>query len=121
MQFYTKQHQTYGGIDLHARTMYVCILNQAGDILVHPNMKSSPDALLRTIAPSRDDIVVAVECVFAWYWLADLCVREGIPFVLGHALYMKAIHGGKATNSMILLANSNPRHISLLGDRLGGG
>ena len=99
MQFYTKQHQTYGGIDLHARTMYVCILNQAGDILVHQNMKSSPDALLRTIAPYRDDIVVAVECVFAWYWLADLCVREGIPFVLGHALYMKAIHGGKATNS----------------------
>ena len=101
MQFYTKQHQTYGGIDLHARTMYVCILNQAGDILVHPNMKSSPDALLRTIAPYRDDIVVAVECVFAWYWLADLCVREGIPFVLGHALYMKAIHGGKAKNDKI--------------------
>ena len=101
MQFYTKQHQTYCGIDLHARTMYVCILNQAGDILVHPNMKSSPDALLRTIAPYRDDIVVAVECVFAWYWLADLCVREGIPFVLGHALYMKAIHGGKAKNDKI--------------------
>ena len=101
MQFYTKQHQTYCGIDLHARTMYVCILNQAGDILVHQNMKSSPDALLRTIAPYRDDIVVAVEWVFAWYWLVDLCAREGIPFVLGHALYMKAIHGGKAKNDKI--------------------
>jgi transposase len=101
MQFYTKQHQTYCGIDLHARTMYVCILNQAGDILVHQNMKSSPDALLRTIAPYRDDIVVAVECVFPWYWLADLCAREGIPFVLGHALYMKAIHGGKAKNDKL--------------------
>ena len=98
MQFYTKQHQTYCGIDLHARTMYVCILNQAGDILVHQNMKASPDALLRTIAPYRDDIVVAVECVFTWYWLADLCAREGIPFILGHALSMKAIHGGKAKN-----------------------
>jgi transposase len=101
MQFYTKQHQTYCGIDLHARTMYVCILNQAGDILVHQNMKASPDALLRTIAPYRDDIVVAVECVFTWYWLADLCAREGIPFVLGHALYMQAIHGGKAKNDKI--------------------
>src|ERR687888_32744 len=56
MQFYTKQHQTYCGIDLHARTMYVCILNQAGDILVHQNMRSRPDALLRIIAPYRDDI-----------------------------------------------------------------
>jgi transposase len=101
MRFYTKQHQTYCGIDLHARTMYVCILNQAGEILVHQNMKASPDTLLRTIAPYRDDIVVAVECIFTWYWLADLCAQEGIPFVLGHALYMKAIHGGKAKNDKI--------------------
>jgi transposase len=101
MRFYTKQHQTYCGIDLHARTMYVCILNQAGEIRVHQNMKASPDTLLRTIAPYRDDIVVAVECIFTWYWLADLCAQEGIPFVLGHALYMKAIHGGKAKNDKI--------------------
>jgi transposase len=101
MRFYTKQHQTYCGIDLHARTMYVCILNQAGEILVHQNMKASPDTWLRTIAPYRDDIVVAVECIFTWYWLADLCAQEGIPFVLGHALYMKAIHGGKAKNDKI--------------------
>jgi transposase len=46
-------------------------------------------------------VVVAVECIFTWYWLADLCHREGITFVLGHALYMKAIHGGKAQNDKI--------------------
>jgi hypothetical protein len=34
-------------------------------------------------------------------WLADLCAQEGMPFVLGHALYMKAIHGGKAKNAKI--------------------
>ncbi len=34
--------------------------------------------------------MVGVECMFAWYWLADLCSREEIDFVLGHALYMKA-------------------------------
>jgi transposase len=45
--------------------------------------------------------VVAVECIFTWYWLADLCADQGIPFVLGHALYMKAIHGGKAKNDRI--------------------
>jgi transposase len=39
--------------------------------------------------------------LFTWYWLAALCTREGMPFVLGHALYMKAIHGGKATNDTI--------------------
>jgi transposase len=96
MQCYTKQHNAYCGIDLHARSMYVCILNQAGDILVHRNMKASPETFLSTLTPYREDIVVAVECVFTWYWLADLCAREGIPFVRGHALSMKAIHGGKA-------------------------
>ena len=34
-------------------------------------------------------------------WRADLCAQEGLPFVLGHALYMQAIHGGKATNDRI--------------------
>ena len=29
-------------------------------------------------------------------WLADLCAQEGMPLVLGHALSMKAIPGGKA-------------------------
>ena len=37
------------------------------------------------IAPYREDLVVAVECIFTWYWVADLCTREGIAFVLGHA------------------------------------
>lgn len=39
--------------------------------------------------------------MFTWYWIADLCTREGITFVLGHALYMKAIHGGKAKNDKL--------------------
>jgi transposase len=101
MRFYNTQHPFYCGIDLHARMMYVCILDQSGEVLVHRNMKTDPEAFLRAIAPYRPDIVVAVECMFTWYWLADLCAEEDIPFVLGHALYMKAIHGGKAKNDKI--------------------
>jgi transposase len=101
MRFYTKQHQAYCGIDLHARTMYLCILNQDGEVMLHQNMKASPETFLKAIAPYRADLVVAVECIFTWYWLADLCAQEGIAFVLGHALYMKAIHGGKAKNDKI--------------------
>src|SRR5437899_3015622 len=101
MKFYTEQHPHYCGIDLHVRTMYMCILNQAGAIVLHRNMKAEPDSFLKAIAPFRQDIAVAVECMFTWYWLADLCAREEIAFVLGHALYMKAIHGGKAKNDKI--------------------
>src|SRR3989440_11885246 len=101
MRFYTQQHQFSCGIDLHARTMYLCILNRDGEILVHRNMPAGPEPFLKAIAPYREDVVVCVECIFTWYWLADLCAREGLPFVLGHALSMKAIHGGKAKNDKI--------------------
>jgi transposase len=81
--------------------MYLCILNQNGEILVHRNMPAGPEPFLNAVAPYRADVVVCVACIFTWYWLADLCARAGMPFVLGHALYMKAIHGGKAKNDKI--------------------
>ncbi len=33
---------------------------------------SKVEALLNAIEPYRGDIVVAVECMFVWYWLADV-------------------------------------------------
>ncbi len=101
MRFYTETHKHTCGIDLHAKTMYLCILDREGQILLHQNMRSRPETFLDAVAPYREDLVVAVECMFTWYWLADLCRREGIEFVLGHALYMKAIHGAKAKNDKL--------------------
>jgi hypothetical protein len=101
MRFYTKQDKFYCGIDLHARSMYLCILTQDGEILLHRDMKAAPGPFLQAIASCREDVVVCVERIFTWYWLADVCAHEGIPFVLGHALCMKAIHGGKAKNERI--------------------
>ena len=101
MRFYTKQHKFYCGIDLHAKKMYLCILDETGEIRLHRNIKTDREVFLRLIQPFREDVVVAVECMFTWYWVADLCIEHDIPFVLGHALYMKAIHGGKAKNDKI--------------------
>jgi transposase len=81
--------------------MYICILDAEGTVRVHRNGPATPEHFLATIAAYREDLVVAVECIFTWYWVADLCAQEGIAFVLGHALYMKAIHGGKAKNDKI--------------------
>jgi transposase len=81
--------------------MYVCILDQAGKILVHKNILTSPQAFLRIIEPFLPDVAVSVECIFTWYWIADLCREKNIPFILGHALYMKAIHGAKTKNDKI--------------------
>jgi len=29
--------------------------------------------------------VIGVECIFTWYWIADLCSQHALSFVLGHA------------------------------------
>jgi hypothetical protein len=54
-------HQFYCGIDLHARSMYLCILNQDGEIVLHRNMKAAPEPFLKAIAPYQEDLVVCVE------------------------------------------------------------
>ena len=98
MPCYTTQHKASGGLDLHARSMDVCILHHAGEIMVHPHGKASPETLLTVLAPYRDDVVVAVACLCTWYGLADLGPREGLAFVRGQALSMQAMHGGTATH-----------------------
>ncbi len=64
MRFYTQEHKFYCGIDLHARSIYVCILDSHGEILVHRNMSAGPESFLKAIEQYRDDIVVAAECMF---------------------------------------------------------
>ena len=94
MRFYNGQHQYYCGVDLHTKRMYLCILDDEGNKLLHRNVRAKPHEFLSAIEGFRDDLIVG-ECMFTWYWLADLCLDEKIKFILGHALYMKAIHGGK--------------------------
>lgn len=98
MRHYNQQHTHYCGVDLHTKTMFLCVLDDNGNILLSRNTLANPSSFLKAIAPYRDDLVVACECMFTWYWLADLCKEEDIPFILGHALYMKALHGGKTKN-----------------------
>jgi transposase len=101
MRTYNQSHAYYCGIDLHARSLYVHVLDDRGTTRLQQNLPASPIAVLDALTPYRDGLVVGCECMFAWYWLADLCEREAIPFVLGHALAMKAIHGGKAKNDRL--------------------
>jgi hypothetical protein len=81
--------------------MYVCIVSHNGAMLLHRTMQAAPAPFLQAVAPSRDGLVVAVAGNFTWYWLADFCAAAGLPCVRGHALDMKAMHGGKATNDQI--------------------
>ncbi len=61
MRVYTTQHQFYGGMDLHARTMYGCMLNRDGEVLLHRHLQAAPEPFLKAVAPHREDFVVCVE------------------------------------------------------------
>jgi len=101
MRFHQPRTQFYCGVDLHARNLYLCVVDRDGNIHKHQKYRCHPDLLLKAIEPFRPDLTVSAECMFAWYWLADLCAEEGIEFALGHALYMRAIHQGKTKNDRI--------------------
>ena len=57
--------------------------------------------LVKLLQPHNGDILVGVECMHCWYWVADFCKARNIDFILGHALYMKAIHRREAKNDKI--------------------
>lgn len=101
MEYATIDTDYFCGIDLHARTMYVCIMDKMGEVLFRRNIKNDFRLLTRALEPYRTSVSVGVESTFNWYWLADGCHQAGIPFHLGHALYMKAIHGGKKKNDRV--------------------
>ena len=81
MDFYTCQHKFYCGIYLHARKFYLCILDEKGEVLLHRNMNTDKETFLKVMEPFREVVVVVVECMFVWYWVADLC-GEGRDFHL---------------------------------------
>ena len=102
MKFHTSTTRYHCGIDLHSTQMYVCVMDSQGNKLLHMNIKNNDfEFFLKKIAPWRHDITVCCECLFCWYWLADACMEAGLEFVLAHALYLKAIHGGKNKNDRI--------------------
>ena len=101
MNFYNNIHPYYCGIDLHSRSLYVCIIAQDGKTCLHKEIPANPEKLIELLTPYIGQVVIGVECMHCWYWIADFCEKHAIDFILGHALYMKAIHGGKAKNDRI--------------------
>ena len=85
----------YAGVDLHARSLFLAVLDRDGQTRFSRNLAAAPEPFLRAVAPFQDGLVVACECLHCWYWLADACRDANIAFALGHAWAMRAVHGSK--------------------------
>ena len=80
MKYYISTTEFNCGIDLHARQMYVCVMDRQGKKLVHCNIRNNDcEYFLKLVAPYRHDLTVCCECMFGWYWLADAC-HQAIMF-----------------------------------------
>ncbi|MFQ5825502.1 MAG: IS110 family transposase [bacterium] len=90
--------QYYCGVDMHARTSYICVLNRPGEILLKRNIANDFQIFKEFMRPFLSDLVVGCESTYNYYWLLDGCNESGIAFYLGHAFYMKAITGHKKKN-----------------------
>src|SRR5262249_4617745 len=87
----------YAGVDLHATAPFFCVPARDRPGRSARNLTAAPAPFLKAVEPFKDGPVVGCECMHCWYWLADTCRDEAIPFVLGHAWAMKAVHGSKTT------------------------
>ena len=67
MNFYNNTHPYYCGIDLHAKLLYVCILDDKGNTCLHKEISASQEKLKALLEPYMGNIVVGVECMHCWY------------------------------------------------------
>jgi transposase len=55
---YNRQHRFYCGVDLHARSMYVHVLDANGKTRFEQDLPAGPDAFLHALKPFRKDLAL---------------------------------------------------------------
>ena len=69
MRFYQQPpdqppHRFYCGVDLHARCMYLCILDAGGQTVLHRDYPAEPGAFLDAIAGKEATLVAPREAAY---------------------------------------------------------
>ena len=99
MKYYASQTEYNAGVDLHARNLYLCIMDRAGSILVHENIRDNDlDRVCQLIEPYRHNLTLAFESCFMGAWFADFCEDQHLPYVMAHAYYLRTIQNHKHKN-----------------------
>jgi hypothetical protein len=72
---YNQPHRFYRGVDLHARSRFTHVIDHKGQTVFEKDLPANPDEFLHAIKPYRKNIIVGCECMFAWYWLGEICAE----------------------------------------------
>ena len=85
----------YVGIDLHTRTIQICVLNEQGNRVLEKSLPCSLDLVLEHLAPFGSTLLIAVESTYNWYWLVDGLMDAGYDVRLAHAYGLHLITKAK--------------------------
>ncbi len=86
----------YAGIDLHARTSYLAVINAAGGRILLKKVSNDAEALLSVLEPYREELTGAVvESTFNWYWLVDELMDAGFRVHLANPSAIQKYSGLK--------------------------
>ena len=58
--------------------MFTHVLDERGRTVFGRDLPACRDVFLDAVQPFCTGLVVDCECMFAWYWLADLCEDHAI-------------------------------------------
>lgn len=102
MKLHQSQTEINCGIDLHTTSMYICVMNRIGEILLHKRVAHNNLYYLeKLLRPYMGNLTVGCESTLNWFFLCDFCDHLRIPFVLGHSLYMRSISQAKVKNDKV--------------------
>jgi transposase len=76
----------YCGIDLHATSMQICVIDGDLNRLLERNIRNDLATVLALLKPFRKGLSILVESTFNWYWLVDGLQEAGYEVHLAHTL-----------------------------------
>jgi len=91
----------YVGLDFHKYFSFVTVMDGQGEILKRARLQNHPDTLLAFFSQLEDEVTVAVEATWNWYWLQELFEDHHIPMKLVHPQRAKAIASARIKTDKI--------------------
>jgi transposase len=89
----------YGGIDLHANTSVVVLLNEQDQMISHQRFANHLPTILERLAPYQADLTgVVVESTSHWYWLVAGLREADDRVPLANPAAMQPYSGLKSTD-----------------------
>jgi len=85
-------------MDLHTRNVALCVMDDQGSTVLQKRVPCHLELILETLSRFGDDVLMAVESTYNWYWLVDGLMFAGYDVRLGHAYELRLIKGAKVKN-----------------------